>query len=125
MKKIAFVLILLVATSCCAMAQQKKLPADADSATISLPGWCCKSLIPTIENTLAYERGVISWSLHHDRKQVVVVYRSKKTNPDKIEKALSENGVLTEHYAANPRAVNDLPKCCQPSNRGGESSCSH
>lgn len=125
MKKFALI-IMIFATLCgSAFAQKKKLPTDAKKAQINLPGWCCKSLNPTIENTLAYERGVISWELDKDHKCVQVVYRSKKTNPDKIEKALSENGVLTEHYKANPRAVNDLPKCCQPSNRGENASCCH
>lgn len=125
MKKFAFILMIFTTLCGTAMAQQKKLPADAKTAEISLPSWCCKSLIPTIENTLAYERGVVSWTLDKDHKKVTVVYRSKKTNPDKIEKALSKNGVRTQHYAADPRAVNDLPKCCQPSNRGEQSSCNH
>lgn len=125
MKKIAFFLFLTVILCSSVSAQKKKLPADAQTAKINLPGWCCNSLNPTIENTLAYERGVVSWTLDKEHKYVVVVYRSKKTTPDKIEKALSENGVLTEHYKANPRAVKDLPKCCQPSNRGENVQCGH
>lgn len=124
MKKFAFILFVF-ATLCGSVSAQKKLPADAKTAQINLPGWCCNSLNPTIEKTLAYESGVVSWTLDKDHKCVQVVYRSKKTNPEKIEKALAENGVLTEHHKANPRAVKDLPKCCQPSNRGEGDGCKH
>lgn len=125
MKKFAFIIILLASVCGTLSAQNKKQPADAKTAQINLPGWCCNSLNPTIENTLAYERGVISWTLDKDHKCVSVVYRSKRTSPDKIEKALAENGVLTEHYKANPRAVKDLPKCCQPTNSGQGTGCKH
>lgn len=127
MKKLAFLILLLAAFwgGVNAQGKQKELPPDAKSAQISIPGYCCKGLNATIENTLAYERGVISWTLDPEHKNVSVLYRSKKTNPDKIEKALSENGVRTEHYAANPRAIKDLPKCCQPAARGEEKGCTH
>ena len=127
MKKIAFLTFLLVALcgSVNAQSKQKELPSDAKTAQISIPGYCCKGLNSTIETTLAYERGVISWTLSPEQKNVTVLYRSTKTTPDKIEKALSENGVRPEHYAANPRAIKDLPKCCQPAARGQESNCNH
>ena len=127
MKKIAFLILLLTAIcgSMSAQSMQKELPPDAKTTQIAIPGYCCKGLNATIENTLAYERGVISWTLDPEHKIVSVLYRSKKTTPDKIEKALSENGVRTEHYAANPRAIKDLPKCCQPAARGEDASCSH
>lgn len=124
------ILILLLATLCGGAnaqnnAQGKKLPADAKTTVISIPGYCCKGLNATIENTLAYEKGVVGWELNPEKKNVSVTYRSKKTNPERIEKALSENGVRTEHFAANPRAIKDLPKCCQPAARGGEADCGH
>lgn len=127
MKRLAILILFLAAiyggASAQTDAQGKKRPADACTAVIAIPSYCCKGLNATIENTLAYEKGVISWELHPEKKNVAVVYRSKKTNPEKIEKALSENGVRTEHFAANPRAIKDLPKCCQPAARGGEADC--
>jgi len=129
MKRITFLILLLVAlcgsVNAQSGAQGKKLPADAKTAVIAIPGYCCKGLTPTIEKTLAYERGVVSWTVNVEQKNVSVVYRSKKTDPEKIEKALSENGVRTEHFAANPRAIKDLPKCCQPAARGEETNCDH
>jgi len=125
MKRLTLLILLLAAFCGGVNAQGKKLPADAKTAVISIPGYCCKGLNATIEKTLAYERGVVSWTLNLEQKNVSVVYRSKKTDPEKIEKALSENGVRTEHFAANPRAIKDLPKCCQPAARGQEANCGH
>jgi len=129
MKKLTFLLLLLAAmcggVSAQSVVQGKKLPADAKTAVIAIPGYCCKGLNATIEKTLAYERGVVSWTLSPEQKNISVVYRSKKTNPEKIEKALSENGVRTQHFAANSRAIKDLPKCCQPAARGEVTNCGH
>lgn len=100
---------------------QKKADKNK-TAEISIPAYCCKGLNATIERTLAYERGVVEWTLHQDKKSVTVVYRADKTNPSKIEKALAANGVRTANENPNPRAIEKLPACCQPAARG-EASC--
>lgn len=114
-------LILLIVACFCttAFAQSKK---NTKTTVISIPGYCCKGLNATIENTLAYERGVVEWTLHQDKKSVTVVYKEGKTTPEKIEKALAANGVRTANEKPNPRAIEKLPKCCQPAARG-EASC--
>lgn len=124
MKKIILMVLCLTLTFGAA-AQSGKKTKNTQSADILLPGWCCKSLVPTIENTLAYESGVVSWTLDQASKTVTVVYYNSKTNPDKIEKALSKNGILTEHYKAHPRGLKKLPKCCQPSNSGEKDATCH
>ena len=101
---------------------QKKQTKQNLTAEISIPGYCCKGLNATIERTLAYEKGVVEWTLNQEKKSVTVVYREGKTTPAKIEKALAENGVRTEHEKPNPRAIPKLPACCQPAARG-ETSC--
>ena len=118
MKKILIV-VLLVAISSVTYAQNKK---NTKTAEISIPGYCCKGLNATIEKTLAYERGVVEWTLHQDKKSVTVVYREGKTDPVKIEKALAANGVRTANEKTNLRAIEKLPACCQPAARG-EASC--
>ena len=120
MKKI----ILLVALSLLFVGTafaQKKNPNNR-TTEISIPGYCCKGLNATIERTLAYERGVVEWTLNLDKKSVTVVYRDGKTTPEKIEKALAANGVRTANQKTNPRAIEKLPACCQPAARG-EASC--
>ena len=118
MKKIAIIMSLIVLCGTTAMAQ-KKSPSE-QSATIKIPSYCCNGLTKTIENTLAYEKGVVKWSLDQPNKQITVVYKDNKTNPQKIEKALANNGVMTEHEQPNPKAIDRLPACCRPAARGEE-----
>lgn len=121
MKKHIFFLSLIICFSDVAFAQKKEAK-NTKSVEISIPGYCCKGLNATIEKTLAYERGVVEWTLHQDKKSVTVVYREGKTDPVKIEKALAANGVRTANEKPNPRAIEKLPACCQPAARG-EASC--
>lgn len=119
MKRTFVIILFVVLCGTTMFAQSKK---NTKTAEISIPGYCCNGLNATIEKTLAYERGVVEWTLHQDKKSVTVVYRDSKTNPQKIEKALAENGVRTVNFKPNPRAIEKLPKCCQPAARG-EKSC--
>ena len=120
MKKIIVLVIISMLCGNAAFAQKKA--SKNKTAEISIPGYCCKGLNATIEKTLAYERGVESWTLNLEKKSVTVIYREDKTNPDKIEKALAANGVRTANAKPNPRAIEKLPACCQPAARG-EASC--
>ena len=116
-------LIFVAAVVCCVSASaQNKGGKNTKTTDISIPGYCCKGLNATIEKTLAYERGVVEWTLHQDKKSVTVVYKEGKTDPAKIEKALAANGVRTANEKPNPRAIEKLPACCQPAARG-EASC--
>jgi len=116
------IVALLIALMICGVASAQKKNSNNKTAEIAIPGYCCKGLNATIEKTLAYERGVVEWTLHQDKKSVTVVYKDGKTSPEKIEKALAENGVRTANCKPNPRAIEKLPACCQPAARG-EASC--
>lgn len=116
-----FVIILLVMACCGSCFAQKK--KNTKTVELQLPGYCCKKLNPTIENTLAYEKGVVEWTLDRDNKKVTVTYKEGKTTPDTIEKALARNGVRTQHYEANPKMISKLPACCQPAAKGEPSHC--
>ncbi len=119
-RTLIFMLLFFVCMS--GNAQEKNTKTKTSEAIISIPGYCCKGLNATIERTLAYERGVIDWQLDQPHKTVKVTYKEGKTNADKIEKALAENGVRTANYRPNSRAIEKLPPCCQPSARG-EATC--
>jgi len=113
-------LIVLLALLMCVgiTAAQSKGHGSKRTVTISIPGYCCKGLNATIEKTLAYEKGVVSWTLHKEQKSVEVVYREGKTTPRKIAKSLAANGVRVEGETPNPKAISKLPACCQPAARG-------
>lgn len=122
MKRLLIIVMILLCGTC--MAQSKKASKNpTQTAVINIPGWCCKSLNPTITNTLAYEKGVTKWDLDQPNKKLTITFNPKKTSPEKVEKALAENGVRTEHFKPNPRAIKDLPKCCQPAAKGENSHC--
>ncbi len=120
MKKLLVITLLSILFATPAFAQKKN--KNTQTVEISIPGYCCKGLNATIENTLAYERGVVKWTLNLEKKSVTVVYREDKTNPSKIEKALAANGVRTANEKPDPRAIEKLPPCCRPAARG-EKSC--
>jgi len=117
MKQKLFVLIALLMCVGVASAQTQK-SATKRTATISIPGYCCKGLNATIEKTLAYEKGVVSWTLHQDTKSVEVVYREGKTTQRRIAKSLAANGVRVDGETPDPKAISKLPACCQPAARG-------
>ena len=99
--------------------------AQEVTVQIPLPKYCCSESDPIIEKTLAYERGVESFQINSITKSVLVTYNEKKTNQDKIEKALAKAGFETEHHKANKRAIEHLPACCKNTAKGLDSGCSH
>jgi copper chaperone CopZ len=78
-----------------------------------------------IEKTLAYEKGVKSFQINPITKSVLVTFKTKKTNQEKIEKALAQAGFETTNFLPNERAVAKLPNCCKNTARGLESGCGH
>ncbi len=90
------------------LSAQKKI----QSITIQTSAQCemCKE---AIEKALAYEKGVVSSDLNMETKKVSVQYKSKKTCPEKIRKALSEIGYDADDVMANKKAYSKLPNCCK------------
>lgn len=77
--------------------------------TSAVCGMCKKSL----EKAMAYEKGVKSSNLDVDSKVLTVVFDSKKTNADKIRKAVNATGYDADEQAANARAYERLDDCCK------------
>lgn len=73
----------------------------------------CETCKETIEKALAYEPGVKSSNLDLKTMYVTVVYNPKKTNPDKIRKAISMAGYDADNIPADEEAYHKLPKCCK------------
>ncbi len=73
----------------------------------------CEMCKETIEKALAYEKGVVSFELNMETKKVSLKYKSKKTSPEKIRKALSEIGYDADDVMANKKAYSKLPNCCK------------
>jgi copper chaperone CopZ len=122
MKKLILTLIVAVLSLTAAQAQQK---SNVETIDIQMPRFCCPSLTPIIEKCLAFERGVKEFSVNEEDKYVTVTFNTKKTNQEKIEKALAAIGVETPNCKANVKAVDKLPACCQAAAKGERDGCDH
>jgi copper chaperone CopZ len=97
-------------------AQENEKPKKAEEIKIQTSAICgmCKD---RIEHDLSFEKGITSVSLDNETKIATVGYKPKKTNPDKIRKAISEIGYDADDVLANQEAHDKLPKCCQKGNK--------
>ena len=66
-----------------------------------------------IETNIAYEKGVKSVELDDETKIVTITYKSAKTNPKKLRKAISKLGYDADDVEADPKAYAKLPPCCK------------
>ncbi len=78
----------------------------------------CNMCKERVEKEMAYTKGVVSAKLNVDKAELIVVYKSHKTNPEKIRKAISEIGYDADNVKAIKKAHDALPDCCQ---KGGMS----
>jgi len=83
-----------------------------DTVMITTSAQCgmCKE---RIEKAMAYERGVVKSELDLSDKVLTVVYKTRKTGPDKIRKAVSQVGYDADDVKANERVYSKLPACCK------------
>ena len=73
----------------------------------------CEMCKERIERDLVFEAGVKSVKVDLTTKTVSVKYRTDKTDPDKIRKALSNLGYWADDVPANEEAWKKLPACCK------------
>ena len=73
----------------------------------------CEMCKERIENTLAYEKGIVKSNLDLTSKIVTVVFKPNKTNADKIRTAISQIGYDADDVKAEPKAYSKLPACCK------------
>jgi len=85
---------------------------NTDTLKIATSAQCgmCKD---ALEKAMAYERGVIESELDLSDKVLTVIYKTKRTDADKIRKAVSNVGYDADDIKANSRAYAKLPACCK------------
>ncbi|MDC0644100.1 hypothetical protein OAP32_00825 [Crocinitomicaceae bacterium] len=74
----------------------------------------CGMCKETIEGAMNYERGIQFVELNMENMFLTVKYKTKIHNEDSIKKLVAELGYSAGEVKANEKAMNDLPKCCQP-----------
>jgi len=86
--------------------------ADSDTLRIQTSAECnmCKM---RIEKEMAFEKGVKSSNLNLDDMVLMVIYNSKKTDPETIKKRISLTGYDADGIPADPKAYDKLPDCCK------------
>ncbi len=113
-----FVLMLISFANLAAQTPTTATASNNTSVQIQTSGECemCKK---TIESEVGKMTGVKKATLDVETKVLTVEYNSKKTNPDKVRKAIAAIGYDADDVKANNRARKELPGCCKP---GGKDS---
>ncbi|WP_337041231.1 heavy-metal-associated domain-containing protein [Emticicia sp. 17c] len=83
--------------------------AEVKIKTSAICGMCKKR----IERDLGLTKGIVNSNLNLDDKVVTVTYNPKKTNPEKIKKAISKIGYDADEVVADQKSHDALPSCCQ------------
>ena len=115
MKKLQITITILMSIfACTTIAQQaeKELPKGVEEIKIQTSAQCeqCKE---RIERDMSFEKGIKYVNLDLDTKILTVQYKTAKTDPEKIRKAVSEIGYDADDVPADPKAYEKLPTCCK------------
>lgn len=73
----------------------------------------CKMCKNTIEKALSYEKGIKNSTLDVTSQVITVSYNPKKTDLNKIKKAINESGYDADELPANQKAYDKLDDCCK------------
>jgi len=108
MKKMIISLLILVLPSFFLLGQNPNVK-EIKIQTSAQCGMCKDA----IEETLAFERGVRKSVLNLKTKIMTVEYDQRRTNPDKIRKAISKIGYDADDVEADKKAYEKLEACCK------------
>lgn len=101
--------ILSVSTN--ALAQEKPTKKRKNIETlICWTSMDCEGCVAKIEKNIAFEKGVKDLKVDLKTKLVTVKYRTDKTSPEKIEKALKDLGYKTEIIVEKAKQQNKESK---------------
>ncbi|MEN8224214.1 MAG: heavy metal-associated domain-containing protein [Bacteroidota bacterium] len=116
MTKSMFILVFLLGSYQVSYAQaQNEEPKEKEIKiqTSAICGMCEER----IETNMAFEKGVKSVVLDDKTKIVTIRYKTAKTSPDKLRKAISKLGYDADDVEADKEAHDKLPACCQKGNK--------
>ena len=73
----------------------------------------CEMCKERIEVEMQFTKGVTAANLDVESQILTITFKSKKTNLDKIKRAISFIGYDADEILADEKAHDKLPKCCQ------------
>ncbi len=115
MKNLKIMLCVVVAViilPAAASAQEKKKTDTVEIQTSAICGMCKER----IEGDLAFERGVRKVDLNNETKIVTIEFNTRRTDKEKLKKAISKIGYDADDILADQKAHDRLPACCQKGN---------
>ena len=74
----------------------------------------CGMCKDAIEGAMNFERGIQFVELNLDNMFLTVKYKTKIHTEKSVKNLVSELGSSAGEVKANEKAMNELPKCCQP-----------
>ncbi len=103
-------IFVLVLFSGAVHAQEKK--SNTEKLEIKTSAICemCKT---RLEENMAFEKGVTAVTLDVETKILTVEYKTGKSSPEKLRKAVSNIGYDADEVPANKKAYDRLPGCCK------------
>ena len=86
--------------------------AGTESVKIKTSAVCaeCKE---NIQKEFTFTSGIKSFDLDYETGMITVNYNPKKTDPDKIKKAITQAGYDADDLPADPKAYDKLDACCK------------
>lgn len=73
----------------------------------------CDMCKERIERDLVFEAGVKVVKVDIEQNTITVKYRTDKTNPETIKKAITKLGYWADEMPSDEAAFNKLPDCCK------------
>ncbi len=116
MKKFLLVVAALFFVVFTSQAQSKNNNSNKPETIQIKTSAVCNMCKKTIEKDLAFEKGVKSAELNVATQMLTVSYFPKKTNPDKIRKAVSKTGYDADNVQAEAKSYEKLDECCKKTN---------
>ncbi len=106
MRKLMIILFSVLTVN--AWAQKETVSILTSAACYEGP--CCKD---RIEEEMQFTRGVTAVDLDIESSILTVTFKIKKTDADKLRKAISSIGYNADNVKASQKAHDNLPECCQ------------
>jgi copper chaperone CopZ len=116
MKKIQFLLLLLIGFSTFSMAQATKAQV---TATIKTPTIQCQECKERIEKHLAHEDGILKVNVDYKKKTTKVTFLTDRTSLENVKTAIANAGYDADDVVADTEAYKKLPHCCKKTEDGG------
>ena len=106
MKKLIIILLSILTVNAWAQKETVKILTSAPCVDML----CCKE---KIEEEMQFTRGVTAVDLEIETGILTVTFKTKKTDADKLRKAISLIGYNADDVKANKKVHDKLPSCCQ------------